>query len=225
MQPAIRTPFRKRSAGIVSILTIVVVTTGLSDAAAASASLTVKVTDGGTYSATASQVFLIDHNVAAVSCGTAGTTPAAKSKGALNDGTHTGVSPVNFGEVSTWAFGRCDSAVGEGAVTIAVRSLPYSVAADSTTNKAGDTDLIIPGISIRVSQVGCSFTVSGSAQGYYVNGTHELHLTSSLPITPLNKVQLTMSKISGSLCPWKDGDRITMKSTYALNISVKISST
>jgi hypothetical protein len=78
MQSAIRTAFRKRSGVIVSILTIFAVTTGLSDAAAASASLTVKVTDGGTYNATASQVFLIDHNVAAVSCGTAGTTPAAR---------------------------------------------------------------------------------------------------------------------------------------------------
>src|SRR5215472_2219007 len=131
MQPTLRAKFRRLTAGIASLLTAAAMTTGVSTAAFASTSLTVRVTHGGKYSATAPQILLLDHSVAAVACGT------TKAEGALTNGTHTGTSPVQLGAISPRQLHNCDSPIGTGPITVTFRSLPYRVKADSATNKEG----------------------------------------------------------------------------------------
>ena len=64
---------------------------------------------------------------------------------------------------------------------------------------------------------GCSFNVTGSAPGYYTNGSHTLTLTPKLPNKALNKAQLTISGVSGCAGLVSNGDHPTYTSTYTLS--------
>ena len=109
-------------------------------------------------------------------------------------------------------------------MTIKVNNLPYSAKVDSKTNSAGQTDAMITGISTSVSMKGCSFSVTGSAPGFYTNSTHKLALQTMLPITPLNKAQLTISGVMGCAGIVSNGDHPTFKASYTVNRAIKISS-
>ena len=137
---------------------------------------------------------------------------------------HAGDSPVKIGSVSGWAFHNCNGPTGPFA-TFKVKSLPYSIAADSTTNGSGETDLIIRGINFLIVWSGCEFTLTGSAAGYYRNSKHALTMTPKLPIKPLNNAQLTVKNVNGCAGLPSNGDHFTIKATYPFSIPVKINST
>lgn len=191
----------------------------------ASTSLTVKVSHGGGYSATASRVLLTDtHSHLSTVCPTIGSTPGSQTSGEIINGNHSGTRTVEIGKVIGLAFHHCTPGPAGGPVTIKSRKLPYDINVDSATNGKGETDLIISGINFSWVAIGCNFTVTGSAQGYYRNSTHSLYLTPTPPIKPLSKAQLTISNISGCAGIYSNGDHITIKVTYPLSIPVKISS-
>jgi len=190
--------------------------------ALASTTLTVRVMNGGTYTATASKTVLTDNGVS-VTCSSTSTTKASTATGSIPSGKHTGTSPVKIGTVATLNFKHCTGPVGK--VTIKVNKLPYAVSVDSKTNTASQTDTIISGVNTFVSTTGCSFTVTGSVPGFYTNSTRTLSLTPKLPITPLNKAQLTVSGVTGCFGVVKNGDHPTYKATYTVNRALVIRST
>ena len=196
---------------------------GMSAAPAlAATTLTVKVSNGGTYTATASKTVLSDNGVN-VSCTSTSTTAASKGSGTVATATHTGTSPVKVGTVSKLAFNHCSGPLG--AVHVTVNALPYSIKVDSATTSTGKTDGIITGASVHVTMTGCSFNVTGSAPGFYTNGTHKLSVTKSLPTTPLNSAQLTVSSVSGCAGLVNNGDHPSYTSTYTVSRHFTIKST
>lgn len=130
------------------LVVVTVIDMGLGSIAYASTSLTVKVSNGGDYSATARSVTLTDTSFGNVTwtCSTVKSKPASRINGRLTSGTHTGNAPVMIGAFSGWAFNNCDGPGGPFA-KFKLRSLPYNIAADSTTSGSGKTDLIISGIN------------------------------------------------------------------------------
>lgn len=210
-----------------SLAIVAVMLAGHTSAIHVAAALTVKVTDGGNYAGAASMVTLTGiFGTAHVnwSCSTAGSMPASQISGTITNGMHTGESPVKIGSVSGWAFHNCDGPTGPFA-TFKVKSLPYNIAADSTTNSSGETDLIIRGIDFLIVWSGCEFTLTGSASGYYDNTKHALMMTPRLPVKPLNKAQLTVKNVNGCAGLPSNGDHFTIESAYPLSIPVKIRST
>ena len=196
---------------------------GLSAAPAmASTTLTVKISNGGSYTATASKTVLTDNGVS-VTCTSTSTTPASKATGKVPTGTHTGTSPVKIGTAATLAFHNCTGPLG--AVTTMVTALPYAVSVDSKTNSKGQTDGIISGTKVNVSMTGCSFTVTGSVPEFYTNSTFKLAVTNKLPITPLNKARLTVSNVNGCATLVNNGDHPTFTSTYTVSKHFTIKST
>jgi len=189
--------------------------------ALAATTLTVKVTNGGAYKATAPATVLTDRGVG-VTCSSSSTAKASTATGSIPTAATTGTSPVKIGTVATLIFKNCTGPLGK--VTITVNSLPYSVKADSKTNSAGQTDVMITGVKTSVSMKGCSFTVTGSAPGFYTNSTHMLKMRPVLPITPLNKAQLTVSNVAGCGGRVRNGDHPAYKATYTLNRAIKIRS-
>lgn len=189
--------------------------------ALAATTLTVKVTNGGTYKATASKTVLTDRGVS-VTCSSTATTKASTATGSIPTGTRTGTSPVKIGTAGTLNFKNCTGPLGP--VTVTVNKLPYSVKVDSKTNSTGQTDGMITGVNTSVSMAGCSFTVTGSAPDFYTNSTHTLKLTPTLPITPLNTARLTISNVVGCAGLIVNGDHPTFKSTYTLNRAIVIKS-
>jgi hypothetical protein len=213
---------RKCAGSALLTATVVALAVGLSvTTALAATTLTVKVTNGGTYKATAPTTVLRDRG-ASVTCASSPTTKASTATGSIPTATTTGTSPVKIGTVATLTFKNCTGPLGP--VTITVNSLPYSVNVDSKTNSAGQTDTIISGINASVSMKGCSLTVTGSVAGFYTNSTHNLALTPVLPITPLNTAQLTISNVVGCAGIIKNGDHPTYKATYAVSRAIKITS-
>jgi hypothetical protein len=213
---------RRRAGSAVFTIAATALAIGLgATTALAATTLTVKVTNGGTYKATAPATVLTDNGVS-VTCASTSTTKASTATGSIPTGTHTGTSPVKIGTVATLNFKNCTGRLGP--VTITVNSLPYSLKVDSTTNAAGQTDVMITGINTSVSMKGCSFTVTGRAPGFYTNSTHNLALTPKLPITPLNKARLTISNVVGCAGVIMNGDHPTYRATYTLNRAIKISS-
>lgn len=207
------------------LVVVTVIDMGLGSIAYASTSLTVKVSNGGDYSATARSVTLTDTSFGNVTwtCSTVKSKPASRINGRLTSGTHTGNAPVMIGAFSGWAFNNCDGPGGPFA-KFKLRSLPYNIAADSTTSGSGKTDLIISGINAFIEWAGCQFTLTGSAAGYYTNSNHMLTLTSKPPTAPLNKAQLTVKKVSGCAGLPSNGHHFTIETAYPLSIPVKISS-
>jgi hypothetical protein len=213
----------KRASNLLFIAATAGAVVGLSAAPAmAATTLKVKVSNGGTYTATASKTVLKDGAVS-VTCSSSGTTPASKATGTVATATHQGTSPVAIGTVKTLAFHNCTGPLG--AVTTTITALPYSLKVDSTTNSTGQTDGIITGTKVHVHSTGCDFDVTGSASAFYTNSTHKLTVTPKPPITPLNKAQLTVSNVSGCAGVVNNGDHPTFTSTYTVSRHFTIKST
>jgi hypothetical protein len=191
--------------------------------AMAATTLTVKVTNGGSYTATSSKTVFTDKTVS-VTCSTVGSTPASKGTGKVPTATTTATSPVKIGTVATLAFNNCTGPLG--AVTTKTTALPYSLKIDSKTNSTGQTDGIITGVNANVSMTGCSFTVKGSSPGFYTNSTHKLTMTTTakLPIKPLNSAALTVSNVSGCAGLVSNGDHPTFVATYVVSRAIVIKS-
>jgi hypothetical protein len=189
--------------------------------ALAATTLTVKVTNGGKYKATAATTVLKDNGIS-VSCSSTATTKASTATGSIPTATTTATSPVKIGTAATLNFKNC--AGPNGKVTVKVNDLPYAVRVDSKTNSAGQTDVMISGVNASVSMASCSFTVTGRAPGFYANGTHQLRMTPQLPVTPLNKARLTISNVTGCSGVVKNGDHPTFRASYTLSRATKISS-
>jgi hypothetical protein len=202
---------RKRagSALFVGAAAATVIGLGATMALATSATLTVKVTKGGSYTAKSSKTVLTDHGVS-VTCSSSTASGSVPTKTYTNKTT-----PVTVGTAAKLSFSGCTGPLGK--VTVKVNKLPYKVTVDSKTNAKGQTDGLITGANTSVSMTGCSFKVTGSAPGFYTNGKHTLSLTPSLPNKPLNKGQLTVSGVSGCAGLVSNGDHPTYKSTYTLS--------
>jgi hypothetical protein len=213
----------KRASNLLFIVATAGAVIGLSAAPAmAATTLKVKVSNGGTYTATTAKTVLKNGTVS-VTCSTVGSTPASKATGTVATATHTGTSPVTVGTAKTLNFKNCSGPLG--AVTTTVKALPYSIKVDSTTNSKGQTDGMITGVNVHVSMTGCAFDVKGSAPGFYTNGTHKLTVTKNLPITPLNTAKLTVSNVSGCSGFVNNGDHPTFTGTYTVSRHFTIKST
>lgn len=204
---------RKRAAGALFTLTAAGLTVALGATTALAATLTVKVTNGGTYTASTTKTVLTDRGVSVTCTG-------SKGSGSVPTKTVTATSPVKVGTVASLSFSGCTGPLG--AVKVTVSALPYSIKVDSKTNSTGQTDGMITGVSTKVSMTGCSFNVTGSAPGFYQNSNHTLHLTKKLPITPLNTARLTISNVSGCAGLIVNGDHPSYTSTYAVSRAIKI---
>lgn len=187
--------------------------------AAATVSLTVKVSGGGKFTATAAKTVLSDKG-AAVTCTNHRTTHASVASGRIANRTRSGPAPVKVTNVAKLAFSHCSGPLGT--VKITVSSLPYSLSVDSKTTRTGKTDAIVGGINVAVSMAGCSFTVTGSSPGYYSNSKHELFMTTTgkLPTKPLVSTQLTVSNVVGCLGLINNGDHATYVSAYVISRKV-----
>ena len=187
---------------------------GFGASSALAATLTVKVTSGGTYTAKATSTVLTDNGVSITCTG-------STASGSIPTKTYTSATvPVKVGTVAKLGFTGCTGPLG--GVTVTVNGLPYSVKVDSKTNGAGQTDGMITGVNTSVSMTGCSFNVTGSAPGFYTNSSHKLSLTPTLPIKPLTTAQLTISGVSGCAGLVANGDHPTYKSTYTVSRAIKI---
>lgn len=187
--------------------------------------LTVKVSNGGKFTAKSAKTVLTDKVggvTVRVTCTTKGTTPASSASGNIPSGTHTGTSPVKVGTASNLKFNNCTGPLG--AVHTRVMREPYTVKVDSKTNGKGQTDGFISGVKVHVTMTACSFNVTGSAPGFYTNGKHTLTMTSSLPVKPTTKAQLTVSSVSGCAGIVHNGDHPGFNGTFTLSRKGKIHS-
>ncbi len=155
-----------------------------------------------------------------VTCSSSSTTKASTATGSIPTAKTTGTSLVSIGTVAALKLSNCTGPFG--AVTITVNNLPYSVAVDSKTNSARQTDVVITGVNTSVSMKGCSFTVTGSAPGFYTNSNHTLTLTPTLPTKPLNSARLTISGVNGCASLVNNGDHPTYKGTYKVSRAIVI---
>lgn len=188
---------------------------GLSAAPAlASTPLTVKVSGGGSYTAKSGKTVLSDNGIN-VTCTTKGKTIGSTASGSIPNGTHKGAAPVKVGTAAKLSFGNCTGPLGK--VTTKIMAVPYKVSVDSKTTKKGQTDGLISGVKVGVKMTGCSFTVTGSAPGFYTNGKHTLTMTSKLPTKASTKAQLTVSGVNGCAGLVKNGDHPRYTSTYTLS--------
>jgi hypothetical protein len=177
--------------------------------ALASTTLTVKVSHGGSYTAKAGKTVLSDKGVN-VDCS------SSKGSGKLPSGTHKHASPVKLGTVAKLSFTGCTSLAGP--VTTHVNAVAV-LNADSKTNGKGQTDAIITNVKVSVSTTACSFTVTGSAPGYYTNKTHTLTMTPKPPVRGAKKAQLTISNASaGCAGVVSNGDHPTYKASYKVSL-------
>jgi len=202
---------RKRAGSALFVVAAVATVVGLAatTALATSATLTVKVTKGGAYTAKSSKTVLTDKGVS-VTCS------SSKASGLVPTKTYTRAKvPVTVGTAAKLSFTGCTGPLGK--VTVKVNRLPYHVTVTSKTNGKGQTDGLITGANTSVSMVGCSFKVTGSAPGFYTNGTHKLTLTPKLPNRPLASGRLTVSNVSGCAGLVSNGDHPTYKSIYTLS--------
>ena len=213
----------KRAGALIGTLATTAAVVALSTAPAlASTPLTVKISGGGKFTATASTTTLSDKGTN-VTCKTKGKTPASSASGNIPSGTKTGNSPVKVGTTSNLKFNNCASIAGT--VTTKVESEPYFVAIDSKTNSKGQTAGFIGGIKVQVKTFACTFLVTGSAPGYYTNSKHTLTMTPKLPVKVTTKAQLTVSKVQGCLTLVHNGDHPTFSSVFTLSRKGVIKST
>jgi hypothetical protein len=186
--------------------------------ATSATTLTVKVTGGGSYTATTTKTTLTDNGISVTCTG-------STASGSIPTKSYTSASPVTVGTTTKLSFTKCTGPLG--AVTIKINKLPYKVQVDSKTNSAGQTDGVIAGVNNSVNAgTNCSFTVTGSAPGYYTNGKNTLSLTPKLPTKPLNKAQLTISGVptGGCLGAIHNGDHPTYTATYKVSRAIVIKS-
>jgi hypothetical protein len=211
---------RKRAGSVLFTAAATVALVGLSvGPALAATSLTVKVSGGGSYKATAGTTILQD-GIAKVTCS------SSHASGKLASGTYKGKAPTKVGTTSSLSFSSCMSPAGTP--TFKYNKLPYSVKANSKTVK-GETAAIISGTNVTVTATDCQFTVTGSAPGYYKNSNHTLYITPKLPkgLKALTKARLTIEDVSTSAnCGGlvKNGDHPTFTGTYKVNRKIKITS-
>jgi hypothetical protein len=217
---------RKRAASALFVLgaAAAAISLGATPVLAASTTLTVKVSRGGAYTATASKAVLTDRGVS-VTCVSTPTTKASTATGVIPSAKKTAVSPVTVGSVKSLSFKNCHGPLG--AVRTRILNLPYNIKVDSATTRTGNTDIMVTGIDVKVNAgKGCTFTETGKAPGYYSNSRHRLHMTPALPVKPLNTARLTISKVSsGCLGAIHNGDHPAFTSTYTLNRPLTIHST
>jgi hypothetical protein len=215
----------RRVGGALAAAAAVVAVVGLSATPAmAATTLTAKVTSGGSITATAKTTTLADGPVS-VKCSTKGKTAASVASGTVKTGTYKGASPLKVGTTTKLAFNNCTGPLGT--VKTTPESYPYFISVDSTTSSKGITDGIIGPVKVKVSMLDCSFTVTGSAPGYFDNANHTLVVTSKLPVKALNKAQLTVSGVPKGECAGlvKDGQHPSYTSTYTINKKISIKST
>jgi hypothetical protein len=208
---------RKRAGSVLFTAAAAAAVVGMSVGPALAAThLTVRVSHGGKYTATASTTKLADGPVAVI-CSTVGKVPSSKGTGTLSNATHRGTAPVSLGKVKGLAFNNCTS-LGSLVTTTVVKQPTLN--ADSRTNSKGDTAAIITNVDVNVSTTGCSFTVTGSAPGYYSNKTHTLTMKpGKLPVKALTKARLTISNVSTGNC----GGAVTAGQHPTYTASYKIS--
>jgi hypothetical protein len=96
--------------------------------------------------------------------------------------------------------------------------------ANSKTNSKGDTAAVITKVDVKVSLTGCSFTVTGSAPGYYSNKTHTLYMTPKAPVKGVAKSGLTVSNVNGCSTVVNNGDHPTYTASYKVSRKVVIKS-
>jgi hypothetical protein len=206
---------RKRVGSILFTVAAAGAIAGLSiGPALAATSLTVKVSGGGSYTAKAGKTVLSDN-------GTSVTCKSSEGKGTIKNGTKKGRAPVALGTVKGLSFTSCSSLLGP--VSNKVHGKPV-LNADSRTNSKGDTAALITGVNVSVSLTGCTFTVTGSAPGYYNNSKHTLFMTPKSPVKGAVKGVLTVSGVTGCSGVVKNGDHPTYTGSYKVNRKIKISS-
>jgi hypothetical protein len=206
----------KRASNVLLTVTAAAAVVAMSAGPAmASTTLTVKVTGGGSYTASSSSTKLSDNGVS-VTC------KSSKASGTISSATHKGASPVKVGTVTKLSFSKCTGPLG--AVTTKVEGLPYTMSVDSKTTSKGQTDGIISGAKVAVSMTACSFMVTGSTPGYYTNSTHKLSVTSKLPTKGLNTGKLTVSDVKGCAGLVKNGNHPSYVSTYTVSRKIVIKS-
>lgn len=212
----------KRAGGVLCGAVAAAAVVGLSIAPAMAmpaASLKAKVTGGGSITATAGSTTLTDGAVK-VTC------TSSKATGAIKNGTHSGAAPLKVGTTTKLSFSHCSNAL-TGAVTNKPSGYPYSISVASKTNKSGDTAGVIGPVNVAVTTTGCSFTVTGSAPGYYNNSKHLLVVTPKLPkgLSVPRSVRLTIGNVSGCAGVVSDGQHPTFSTTYKVSKHVKITVT
>ena len=214
---------RKRAGSVLFTAAAAAAVVGMSvGSALAATNLTVKVSHGGSYTASAKKTVLSDNGVA-VTCVAKGKTPSSKGSGKISNGTHHGKNEVNLGAVKGLSFNNCSGPLG--AVTTTVQKKP-TLNADSKSTSKGATDAIITNVDVSVSMTGCSFDVTGSAPGFYNNKTHTLTMTSGkLPAKKLVTAQLTVSNVTGCASLVKNGDHPTYNASYVVSRHISIKST
>jgi hypothetical protein len=215
---------RKRMTGIVLAGSAAALAIGLGAASAlAATTLTVKVTGGGSFTGTAAKTVLSDNGVN-VTCSSKGSTPASTAKGSIKTGTIKGAAPLKVAPVSGLKFNNCTGPLG--AVTAKPVKEPYALRVDSKTNGSGQTAGMITGVSVKVSMTACSFTVTGSAPGYYSNSKHTLTMTPKPPVKLMNTAKLTVSNVNGCAGVVHNGDHPSYTAAYKLKpATVTIKST
>jgi hypothetical protein len=207
---------RKRAGGALFVVAAAAaaISLGATTALATSATLTVKVTGGGSYTGSSSNTVLTDNGVSVTCTG-------SKASGTIPTKTYTNATtPVTVGTSAKLSFSGCTGPLGK--VTVKVNKLPYKVQADAKTNSKGQTDGMVSGANTSVSMTGCSFKVTGAAPGYYTNSDHTLTLTPKPPGKPLNKAQLTISGVSGCAGLVSNGDHPSYKATYKISRAIVI---
>jgi hypothetical protein len=176
--------------------------------ALAATNITVTVTGGGTFSAKASPATL-KAGKAKFKCAT------ATASLTINNQTGTmGPAPLKIGTAAKFAFQSCTGPFGPA--TLTVRSATYQVSANSTTDSAGQTDLILGTFDISFSSPGCAFTISGDAPGWYDNINHGLGMGPKPPVPPLQPVHLTVSAVSGCAGLVSNGQKAKFTASYTL---------
>ncbi|HUA43192.1 MAG TPA: hypothetical protein VMA32_16580 [Streptosporangiaceae bacterium] len=210
---------RKRAGTVLFTAAAAVALVGISvGPALAATSLKVKVSGGGSYTATAGKTVLSDNGVN-VTC------TKSSAKGTLKNGTYKGKAPVKLGTVSKLGFTSCSSILGP--VTNQVVGTPVLNANSKTSTKGktnGDTAAVITKVDVKVSLTGCSFTVTGSAPGYYSNKTHTLYMTPKPRVTGSARAGLVVSKVNGCAGVVKNGDKPTYTASYKVSRKVVIKS-
>jgi hypothetical protein len=207
---------RKRVGSVMFIAAAAAAVVGMSvGSALASTTLTVKVSGGGSYTATAKGKTVLADGSVKVTC------TGSKGSGKIANGTHHGKAPVTVGTVAKLKFTGCTGPLG--GVSTKVHGTP-ALTADSKTNSKGETDAIITGVNVSVSTGSCSFKVTGSAPGYYTNKTHTLTMATKLPVKADTKASLTISDVSQCLGVVTNGQHPTYSATYKVSKRVSIKS-
>jgi hypothetical protein len=180
---------------VVAAMATVGASTAIATAAPAAAPhFQAKIKHGGTASMAAAKSVLSALGLQ-ITCAKAGVTPAATGTAAIPSGLKHGPAPLQIGTISKLSVTNCTGPLGK--VRMVARALPYAINVNSTTDKKGQTDVSISGVTLSVSMPSCAFTLSGSMPGYYTNSAHILTLTPNLPVKPGTSAVSKVSNVKG----------------------------